>query len=206
MPSTPAASSQRSKAWPQTTSPTGMVPLGNRWAQALVAKCCRWRRRPTGISSWSAGLPTPAARPPTASRDGTVRTGRDLAIGASGVIALASGSGIEVFDGGAWSLLPPPGPSSSTRDCEVLPNGDIVVAGWFTQGSGVVRWDGAAWQPVGSAPATNVLVQGMQGDLYRGPPDNSTGGHVARFDGTTWQNVGGAFDREVARRNHAFSR
>lgn len=120
----------------------------------------------------------------------------DLAVGASGVIALASGFGIEVFDAGAWALLPLPGPSSSTGDCEVLPNGDIVVAGWFTQGSGVVRWVGAAWQPVGAAPASGVLALGEQGDLYRGPPDNNAG-NVARFDGVAWQNLGGAFNADV---------
>lgn len=166
-------------------APNGDIIVVGRFANAGGApanRIARWNG-----SSWS-----------TLGNGPISPTTRDLAVGPSGKIALVTGVGVEVFDAGVWTLLPSPGNTAFGGDCEILPNGDIVVAGSFNPMPGVVRWDGTSWQPVGAAPASGVLALGANGELYRGPPVNFGGSaHIERFDGVAWQSIGGAFNSDI---------
>jgi hypothetical protein len=108
-------------------------------------------------------------------------------------------------DGTAW--LPLPGgidPSFATSvDCMAeLANGDIVVGGRFTRAAGVsvrniVRWDGTAWQSLGSGTDGRVraLLRLADGSLLAAGEFHEAGGlacgRLARWDGTAWSAFGG---------------
>ncbi|MCA8952734.1 MAG: hypothetical protein KDE27_24705 [Planctomycetes bacterium] len=80
-----------------------------------------------------------------------------------------------------------------------MPNGELLVGGSFLDAVGtptsVMKWDGVAWQPVGSG--LNGLVQALavlpNGDIVAGgtligSPTNPT--PVMRWDGANWTPVG----------------
>lgn len=88
----------------------------------------------------------------------------------------------------------------------VLTTGELVAAGLFAD---VVKWDGAAWVPLGGGHNGSVraLLVRANGDLIAGGEFSTIGGvaasHIARWDGTAWASLGAgvgngwAFDHGV---------
>ena len=87
----------------------------------------------------------------------------------------------------------------------VLPNGDAVVGGRFSDAGGVAvsriaRWDGAAWNTLGTGmnQDVHVLLALPDGQLLAGGAFTTAGGitcnGVARWDGSTWNAVGSGVD------------
>ncbi|MBL9079214.1 MAG: hypothetical protein JNL08_17055 [Planctomycetes bacterium] len=84
----------------------------------------------------------------------------------------------------------------------VLPNGDVVAGGTFTQIEGVAanhiaRWDGTTWQPLGTGTSTFVysICVTSDGDLVVGESSltafaNPGIANVARWDGSSWTSLG----------------
>jgi hypothetical protein len=87
--------------------------------------------------------------------------------------------------------------------------GELIAGGWFTMASGVpanfvARWNGSAWQPLGSGligfltteamPGCNALTV-YNGELIAGGAFEQAGGipvnQIARWNGSTWQSLGG---------------
>ncbi|MCC7065414.1 MAG: hypothetical protein IT456_21580 [Planctomycetes bacterium] len=82
---------------------------------------------------------------------------------------------------------------------QVMPNGDLIVAGNFTSVDGVTassiaRFDGASWSPIGTGIAGSVAALAVlpNGDLVAGGQFLTGQGasHLARFDGTAWVPLG----------------
>lgn len=93
------------------------------------------------------------------------------------------------------------------RDLEMLPSGDMIIAGEFdTAGSvavnSIARWDGTEWHSLGDGltdssgdPArVEGLAVGDNGDLFAGGNFTQSGmqplGKLARWDGAGWSIVG----------------
>jgi len=90
----------------------------------------------------------------------------------------------------------------------VLPNGELIVAGWFTSAGGVpasrvARWTGSAWVPLGVGCNSGVrsLLLASNGDVVAGGAFVLAGGvtanGIARWNGTSWSAMGGGFDGDV---------
>lgn len=89
------------------------------------------------------------------------------------------------------------GTDGPVRALLALPNGDLVVAGSFTQAGGlpaanIARWNGAQWAPVGGGiggPVRSLLLL-PNGDLLAGGSFATAGGapaaNLARWDGVSW--------------------
>lgn len=89
-----------------------------------------------------------------------------------------------------------------------MPNGDIVIGGYFVTAGGVpasniARWNGSAWSPLGSGVDNSVyaLAVTSNGDLVAGGSFTTAGGvsaqSVARWNGGTWQALGAGTNGEV---------
>ncbi|MBL9077215.1 MAG: hypothetical protein JNL08_06920 [Planctomycetes bacterium] len=92
------------------------------------------------------------------------------------------------LDQGAWALC-------------ALPNGDLVVGGWFAHAGGtpaaaIARWDGTTWWPFGTGASSSVdaLTVLANGDLVAGGSfqtmDGVACGGIARWNGATWASLG----------------
>jgi hypothetical protein len=81
-----------------------------------------------------------------------------------------------------------------------LYNGDLIVGGAFTTAGGVsanyiARWDGAAWQPLGSGMNYKVRALTVYNEeLIAAGMFTTAGGvtvnYIARWDGAAWQPLG----------------
>jgi trimeric autotransporter adhesin len=119
--------------------------------------------------------------------------------------ALIGGSGLGVFrlSGQTWQRL---GPTMSVAALTVY-NGDLIAGGAFRILSGgpanhIARWDGQAWQPLGSGMSDHVLtLTTYNGDLIAGGLFFNAGGafvlKLARWDGSSWSSVGGGGAAQV---------
>ena len=91
----------------------------------------------------------------------------------------------------------------------VLPNGDLVAGGNFTEVglqrvSRIARWNGSAWSPLGSGvggnvfPAVRALTVMPNGDLVAGGNFPAAGGvtvnNIARWNGSAWSALGSGFN------------
>jgi hypothetical protein len=89
----------------------------------------------------------------------------------------------------------------------VLPNGTLVVGGWFhnagaTTTHSVAQWDGVAWSPLGSGfPSFDVrsLARMLNGDIIAGGYilQGSTYYGLQRWNGVTWQPVPVSIHRQA---------
>ena len=84
------------------------------------------------------------------------------------------------------------------------PNGDVIAGGSFSAAGGVaangiVRWNGAAWAPLGTGVAGSLatvraLAMLPNGDVVAGGQFTVAGGvpanNIARWDGTAWSPLG----------------
>ncbi|HZN41182.1 MAG TPA: hypothetical protein VFD82_20420 [Planctomycetota bacterium] len=132
----------------------------------------------------------------------------DLVVG--GMFSDAGGapaSHLARWDGTSWSALG--GGIGGTgyahigvRSLTMLPNGDLVVGGFFMGAGGLTipnlaRWDGSTWSMLGAGianTAVNSLVVLPGGDLVAGGAFSVAGGigasSVARWDGAAWSSLG----------------
>ena len=102
--------------------------------------------------------------------------------------ALGSGLSGGSFGGACWALA-------------VLPNGDLIAGGDFTNAGGVAasriaRWNGSAWSSVGGGTnnPVNALAVLANGDLVAGGQFTTAGiisaTKLARWNGSTWAALG----------------
>lgn len=111
---------------------------------------------------------------------------------------------------GAWSPFGS-GMNGSVLAVAALPNGALYAGGTFSMtGSTVVnriaRWDGAAWQPLGSGltgpnPSVFALLPLPNGEVIVGGYFDNAGGSpansIARWNGSTWTALGSGFNGGV---------
>ncbi|MCB0841459.1 MAG: T9SS type A sorting domain-containing protein, partial [Bacteroidetes bacterium] len=146
---------------------------------------CRWNG-----TSWSSGAGF------NMSQTGIYADGSQLYVGSDfGQIHI-------IDDTGAVSSLPSMDGSSDNIDEILSFNGEIIVAGKFASSNGttlnnIARWDGSAWQPLGTGVSGQVRSMVVyDGELFVGGMFSNAGGKSAKFiakwDGTNWSDVGGS--------------
>ncbi|MCU0866827.1 MAG: hypothetical protein MUC36_23830, partial [Planctomycetes bacterium] len=132
----------------------------------------------------------------------------DLCVTANGDILLAlQDATVAVGNGTTWTTLGASfsvvgWPSNSSPRCVRSTRHGPVVGGNFafagsTPVNRIARWDGVAWQPLGSG--LNGLVEAIlelpDGDLLVGGSFTTAGGvaaaHLARWNGSTWSAIAG---------------
>lgn len=87
------------------------------------------------------------------------------------------------FDGSSWTPLAVPAPMTGVSELEVLPNGDLVAAGY-----GMARWTGSSWHayPAGYPHPVEKVAVRPNGNLVVVGQVSSTGYTVAEWDGQGW--------------------
>lgn len=111
------------------------------------------------------------------------------------------------FDGSTWHAMGDPSlpwADGTVADLAVLPAGELVAAGTFSQIGGVAvtaiaSWNGSTWSPIGPVSTEFTVIYGLEltagGDIYchgllRGLTGNFVD-RVARWNGTSWQALAG---------------
>jgi LPXTG-site transpeptidase (sortase) family protein len=118
-----------------------------------------------------------------------------------GGISSNSFNGIARWDRTRWTPLGigfgtgPPDVLVTDGNGNVYAGGDFIKAGW-TDARRIARWDGWAWNTVGSEFENSVgaLVMGKSGELYAGGMFIEIGGKTVNFvavwDGSQWSALG----------------
>ncbi len=183
--------------------PNGDVIVGGGFTIAggvSANRIARWNGSawtPLGTGITASGLPGPSVNSLAVMPNGDVIAGGRFNI-AGGV----SANRIARWNGTAWAPLgtgiPGTPLSISVKALAVMPNGDLIAGGRFTNAGGVsdvnniARWDGTAWAPLGSGMDgdVNLLVVMPNGDLIAAGPFSEAGGvsaeNIARWDGSAW--------------------
>lgn len=87
------------------------------------------------------------------------------------------------------------GTNGTVRSIDVLPNGDLVIGGDFTEAGGVPAvgvavWDGSSWAGLGNAPGVLSVLATSTGEIVVGGRFTAIDGvaalNVARWDGAAW--------------------
>jgi hypothetical protein len=108
--------------------------------------------------------------------------------------------GLSRWDGAQWQPLGNPTLPWSLGSVNAmvrLPNGDLVVGGFFDQIGGVAcnlvaRWNGTVWSPLGAGstlPVLDLVTAGNGELLARGGFGPGAGLGLARWNGTSWNQV-----------------
>lgn len=108
---------------------------------------------------------------------------------------------------GTWSTFGSGFDDGSVSALTVMPNGELVAAGYFTAASGVTinriaRWTGSAWAPFGSGINGFVYALAVlpNGTLIAGGQFNNAGGvtvtGLASWNGSAWSAFGSALAPE----------
>lgn len=112
------------------------------------------------------------------------------------------------WNGSAWSAMGTGATGGAVLCMAVLPNGNVVIGGAFTQVGGVATtdnialWDGSTWVSMGGVGG-NVLALAVapDGTLYAGGSFTSIGGinadRIARWNGVAWEPVGTGVNNTV---------
>jgi hypothetical protein len=82
--------------------------------------------------------------------------------------------------------------SFTVHDGQLIAGGTFATAGG-QPASGVARWDGAEWQPMGTVMTEVRALTVYEGDLIAGGSWDifgEPGAHIARWDGSDWQKMG----------------
>jgi len=178
------------------------------WAPAAVAQCStQWSAMPAvpqlvhRMVEWDPDGPGPASAV-------VVLGGRFLSMGGIGA------SRIAVWDPatGVVSALGS-GLDGEVHALAVGPAGELLAGGPFTTAggaptAGVARWDGTAWQPLGSGiaqngsdPTVRALVVLPSGEVVAAGTFQVAGGvpaaWVARWDGSNWSAMGSSLNGPV---------
>ncbi|HZN39742.1 MAG TPA: hypothetical protein VFD82_13115 [Planctomycetota bacterium] len=190
--------------------PNGDLLVGGEFASVgaiAASRLARWSG-----ASWSAfGLGT----------DGPVRAiiampNGDVVVGGTfGTIDGVSANCVARWDGATWSPLGTGIPVigiDGPYAFAVMPNGDLVAAGFFPGAGGIyvgniARWNGLAWSAFGSGLNTDLQFTGSaksvlvlaNGDLVVGGIFSMAGGvsarGIARWNGTSWSAIGPGFQQ-----------
>ncbi|MFK7741688.1 MAG: hypothetical protein AB8H80_15325 [Planctomycetota bacterium] len=108
-----------------------------------------------------------------------------------------------------WSPIAPGGVGcdAKVQAIEVLPSGELVIGGDFTEvdgvpAAGLALWNGVNWIGLGPVDGKIRTIRTTQsGGLLVGGEFSSIGGvpasHVAMWDGVSWSNMGGGLVGEV---------
>jgi hypothetical protein len=131
-------------------------------------------------------------------------TGEIVAGGTFTTAQGAPGNLIAKWNGATWTAFAQPlsaGTSAGVSAMAVLPTGDLVVGGFFAVGSisSIARWDGAAWQQMGTSPfnRVNSMVVSSTGQLFVAgdciDASNNLVPCVARWTGSAWIAIGTPF-------------
>ncbi len=113
----------------------------------------------------------------------------------------ASSRRVARWDGVAWTTFGVA--NGQVLGVTVLPNGDVVAAGWFTMIDGVAaigtaRWNGATWAPLVTGPAYDVtkVFALPNGDIVGTShlDSSSLPGHILRWSGAAWSAMGTGLD------------
>jgi hypothetical protein len=177
----------------------GDVVAGGVFSQAggtPVARIARWDGN--GWSALGSGLDN-SVRAIVQLQNGDLVAGGDF-LNAGG----APANRVARWNGSTWSPLGL-GLTSTTQSglyaLAVMPNGDLIVGGFF-QNAGTVatgaiaRWNGSAWSALGPGLAGTVfaLAVAPNGDLIVGGNFSTAGGQpasrLARWNGSTWSGFG----------------
>lgn len=113
------------------------------------------------------------------------------------------------FDGTAWQPMDQ-GLNGEVMDVAFADDGTVYAGGAFnaivrygtfpTPANHVAKWNGTAWEPVGTGLEDDVLtVAFVNGGLYAGgrfarTQDGDAVNYVARWDGTGWRTLGDGVD------------
>jgi hypothetical protein len=133
----------------------------------------------------------------------TVYNGNLIAAGAFTTAGGVTCNCIARWNGTAWQPL---GTGMSyytslgTVDALTVYNGELIAGGYFTTADGVscnyiARWNGTAWQPLGTGMSSTVLGLTLyNSELIAGGDFTTAGGvtvnYIARWDATSWQPLG----------------
>ncbi|MCA9278058.1 MAG: hypothetical protein H6815_04630 [Phycisphaeraceae bacterium] len=128
----------------------------------------------------------------------------DNSLVAAGIDILSAGGttawSIARWNGSAWSSMGTtavPGLNNDAYSLHVLPNGDLIAGGVFTNAGGVAAsrvasWNGTTWTgfPAGVA-SVRALTSLPNGDIIAGGTfGGAVGPDVSRWDGTQWNAMG----------------
>ncbi|MCA8974469.1 MAG: hypothetical protein KDC98_07090 [Planctomycetes bacterium] len=143
----------------------------------------------------------------------TLPNGDLIALGAFTIAGGVAANGIARWNGTAWTALGAGltgSVASSAAQGEaavVLPNGDLIVGGVFTQAGGtaasnVAYWNGTSWSALGGGitgsgsyyTAVHALARLPNGELIAGGYFTGAGGapipNIARWNGSSWSSLG----------------
>jgi hypothetical protein len=127
---------------------------------------------------------------------GLFADGNDLYVGSNyGIVSKKNGAGI-------YNTMSTIDNTSDDINAITKYNGDIYIAGKLNNYNGVDlnnigRWDGSAWQPLGSGVSNEVKSMTVyKSELYVAGTFTTAGGQsaqsIAKWNGTSWSNVGGS--------------
>ncbi|MCR9246566.1 MAG: hypothetical protein NXI31_16150 [bacterium] len=160
-----------------------------------VFRIARWNG-----SSWSPIGPATGQNSPTVYALLTLSNGDLIAGGTFQTFGGVVARRIARWDGTAWSEVGGgvrSGGASFVQGLAEMPNGDLIVAGSFTDVGGqsvnsIARWDGSSWSDLGGGVnnLVNALAVLPNGDLVAGGSFTTAGAvganRIARWDGTMW--------------------
>ncbi|MBL9076385.1 MAG: hypothetical protein JNL08_02710 [Planctomycetes bacterium] len=137
----------------------------------------------------------------------------NLVVGGSfTMLGFTSASRIATWNGSTWNTMGGGLDNSivsRVNSIAQLPNGDLVVGGWFSTVGGVAcnkiaRWNGSAWSPLGSGMDLNVYALAVlpTGDLVAAGNFTTAGGvpcaNIARWNGSAWSPLGAGTNNSIA--------
>lgn len=129
-----------------------------------------------------------------------------VVVGAFSAVGDLPAKRVALWQGGSWSVLGgglggSPFAFEWAHRVVVMPNGDVVIGGYFPQADGVTansiaRWDGVAWHALGngvtgSYGATWIedMVVMPNGDLIVGGSFATPYPYLARWNGSAWSSL-----------------
>lgn len=129
-----------------------------------------------------------------------------LAASPAGSLFAASGSTVQAWNGSAWQILGS-GMNGAVNTIALMPNGDLLAGGAFTNAGGTAtngfaRWNGTVWQSLGSGvpivveallPLPNGQVLGAATFTVSGAPLR----YLARWNGLGWTFLGNSVNGTV---------
>jgi len=121
------------------------------------------------------------------------------------------------WDGASWTALDPSGMAGHVFALAAFDDGSgpaLYAGGWFyaaggVSASGIARWNGSAWTPLGSGVAGGagfvsalaIYDDGSGPALFAAGSFSSAGGtsasNVAKWDGASWSALGSGVDSDV---------
>lgn len=129
----------------------------------------------------------------------------DIIVGGGFRLASTPNANIARWDGSSWSQLGAASPNGSVHGLALMPNGDLVAVGSFTNIGGVAAsraalWNGSSWSSLGSGVASTATAVALlpNGNLVVAGLFTQAGGgaanHIAQWNGVSWSPLGTGLD------------